>query len=165
MNGFAGSSQNGGGYNNENRENNLRGGQGRFGGRGNEYGAEHTDYVTIPANKCGLVIGKGGETIKNINSITGAHCEVDKSARPDAREKNFVIRGSRESVERAKAMIKEKIGMPITASSGGNGSGYNNENRGNNSRDGYNNYNSNGIGQNGSGYKNENRGKNSSGKT
>lgn len=106
-----------------------RGGRGGFGGwsGGNEYGAEHTDYVTIPATKCGLVIGKGGETIKNINSSTGAHCEVDKSAPPDAREKNFVIRGTPEAVERAKAMIMEKIGMPVTASTygsyGGSSSG------------------------------------------
>jgi len=90
------------------------------GGGGNEYGAEHTDYVTIPSNKCGLVIGKGGETIKNINSSTGAHCEVDKSAPQDAREKNFIIRGSPDAVERAKAMIMEKIGMPVTASTFGN---------------------------------------------
>lgn len=87
---------------------------------GNEYGAEHTDYVTIPSNKCGLVIGKGGETIKTINSSTGAHCEVDKSAPPDAREKNFIIRGTPDAVERAKAMIMEKIGMPVTASTYGN---------------------------------------------
>lgn len=73
-----------------------RGGYGGWGGApggGAEYGSsEHTDYVTIPSNKCGLVIGKGGETIKSINSSTGAHCEVDKSAPPDAREKNFIIR-------------------------------------------------------------------------
>jgi len=66
------------------------------------------------------VIGKGGETIKNINSSTGAHCEVDKSAPQDAREKNFIIRGSPDAVERAKAMIMEKIGMPVTASTFGN---------------------------------------------
>jgi len=94
------------------------GGQGGSGG--NEYGAEHTDYITIPSNKCGLVIGKGGETIKTINSSTGAHCEVDKSAPQDAREKNFIIRGSPDAVERAKAMIMEKIGMPATASTYGN---------------------------------------------
>ena len=75
---------------------------------------------TIPSNKCGLVIGKGGETIKNINSSTGAHCEVDKSAPQDAREKNFIIRGTPDAVERAKAMIMEKIGMPVTASTFGN---------------------------------------------
>merc|ERR1719362_2412938 len=81
---------------------------GGWGGGENEYGAEHTDYVTIPSNKCGLVIGKGGETIKTINSSTGAHCEADKSAPQDAREKNFIIRGSPDAVERAKAMIMEK---------------------------------------------------------
>ena len=90
------------------------------GGGGNEYGAEHTDYVTIPSNKCGLVIGKGGETIKSINSSTGAHCEVDKNAPVDAREKNFIIRGTPDAVERAKGMIMEKIGMPVTASTYGN---------------------------------------------
>merc|ERR1712001_123705 len=95
-------------------------GGGPGGSGGSEYGAEHTDYVTIPSNKCGLVIGKGGETIKTINSSTGAHCEVDKSAPQDAREKNFIIRGSPDAVERAKAMIMEKIGMPVTASTYGN---------------------------------------------
>jgi len=111
------------------------GGRGGFGGGGgggwvgqgsggsNDYGAEHTDYITIPSNKCGLVIGKGGETIKTINSSTGAHCEVDKSAPQDAREKNFIIRGSPDAVERAKAMIIEKIGLPATASTYGNSGG------------------------------------------
>ena len=61
----------------------------------------------IPSNKCGLVIGKGGETIKTINFSTGAHCEVNKSAPQDAREKNFIIRGSPDAVEQAKAMIMD----------------------------------------------------------
>ena len=34
-----------------------------------EYGAQHTDYVLVPTNKCGLVIGKGGETIKQVGII------------------------------------------------------------------------------------------------
>jgi far upstream element-binding protein len=98
-------------------------GGGGGGGGGSEYGAEATDYVTIPSNKCGLIIGKGGETIKNINSSSGAHCEVDKSAPPDAREKNFIIRGSPEGVERAKAMIMEKLGMQPSYGGGGGGGG------------------------------------------
>ncbi len=72
----------------------------------------------VPGNKVGLVIGKGGETIKNINATSGAHCEIDKSAPMDAREKNFVIRGSVEAVERAKSMILEKTGMGPGGSSG-----------------------------------------------
>ena len=39
-------------------------------------------------------------------------------APPDAREKTFTIRGSPEAVERAKAMIMEKLGLP------GGGGGY-----------------------------------------
>ena len=63
----------------------------------------------------------GGETIKSINQQTGAHCEVDRNAPPDARDKNFVLRGTPEQVERAKQMIMEKIGMP---GPGGGGGGY-----------------------------------------
>lgn len=97
-----------------------RGGYGENGGGRPDYGSQqHQDYVSIPASKCGLVIGKGGETIKNINQMTGAYCEVDKNAPPDAREKNFIIRGSVEAVERAKAMILEKLGMQGGPGGGG----------------------------------------------
>jgi len=80
---------------------------------GNDYGSggQFTDYVAVPSNKCGLIIGKGGESVKYINQITGAHCEVDRNASPDAMEKNFIIRGTSEQVEMAKSMIFEKIGM------------------------------------------------------
>ena len=45
-----------------------------------------------------------------INQSTGAHCEIDKNAPPDSRDKNFVIRGSPDAVERAKNMILDKLG-------------------------------------------------------
>lgn len=99
----------------------MRGGRGGgrgggFGGgwqsNGNEYGGgQTTDYVQVPATKVGLVIGKGGETIKQINQNTGAHCEIDKNAPMDARDKNFIIKGTPEAVERAKNMIMEKLGF------------------------------------------------------
>ncbi len=95
-------------------------GGGQWGGSG-DYGGQHTDYVPVPSNKCGLIIGKGGETIKHINQTTGAHCEVDKNAPPDARDKNFVIRGSPDAVARAKEMILDKLGM---GSGGYGGGGY-----------------------------------------
>ena len=64
----------------------------------------------VASNKVGLVIGKGGETIKSINQASGAHVEIDRNAPPDAQEKNFLIKGSAEAVERAKSMVLEKIG-------------------------------------------------------
>jgi len=67
--------------------------------------------VMVPASKVGLVIGKGGETIKSINQASGAHTEIDKNAPQDAREKNFIIRGPPECVDRAKQMVMEKIGL------------------------------------------------------
>ena len=90
-------------------------GRGRGGGAGwpsgGGEGGEKTEYVMVPASKVGLVIGKGGETIKSINQASGAHTEIDKNAPPDAREKNFIIRGPPECVDRAKQMVMEKIGL------------------------------------------------------
>ncbi len=64
-------------------------------------------------------------TLKCIKSFfpqtTGAHCTVDKNAPPDAQEKNFIIRGTPEAVERAKAMILEKLGMQDGGYGGGGG--------------------------------------------
>ena len=52
------------------------GGMGGWGGEGG--GGEKTETVMVPASKVGLVIGKGGETIKSINQASGAHTEIDK---------------------------------------------------------------------------------------
>ncbi|XP_047001457.1 far upstream element-binding protein 1 isoform X7 [Schistocerca americana] len=68
---------------------------------------------SIPAAKCGIVIGRGGETIKQINQQSGAHCELDRRPPPNPAEKVFVIRGTPDQIEQAKRIISEKIGMPI----------------------------------------------------
>merc|ERR1719410_1552862 len=71
---------------------------------------DKVEYVMVASNKVGLVIGKGGETIKSINQASGAHVEIDRNAPPEATEKNFIIKGSAEAVDRAKSMVLEKIG-------------------------------------------------------
>lgn len=48
---------------------------------------------------------------------------MDKNAPPDAQEKNFIIRGTPDAVERAKAMILEKLGLPGGPGSTGYGGG------------------------------------------
>ncbi|XP_025424872.1 far upstream element-binding protein 3 isoform X2 [Sipha flava] len=65
---------------------------------------------TVPSAKCGVIIGKGGETIKQINLQTGAHCEIDRRHNNTGSEKTFVIRGTTEQIENAKRMINEKLG-------------------------------------------------------
>merc|ERR1711868_266516 len=69
-----------------------------------------TEVISIPSNKVGLVMGKGGETIRQICLASGAHCQVDKNAPDGAREKNIVIKGKPSNVQRAKIMVSEKVG-------------------------------------------------------
>ncbi|XP_031434266.1 far upstream element-binding protein 3 isoform X5 [Clupea harengus] len=74
-------------------------------------GIQEVTY-TIPADKCGLVIGKGGETIKNINQQSGAHVELQRNPPPntDPNMRIFSIRGTPQQMEVARQLIDEKIG-------------------------------------------------------
>merc|ERR1711915_237309 len=73
-------------------------------------GYDIVETMTIPTSRVGLVMGKGGETIRMICSESGAHCQVDKSAPDGVREKSIVIKGRSEAVSKARDMINEKIG-------------------------------------------------------
>uniref|UniRef100_A0A8C7XTX3 K Homology domain-containing protein n=1 Tax=Oryzias sinensis TaxID=183150 RepID=A0A8C7XTX3_9TELE len=71
---------------------------------------------TIPADKCGLVIGKGGETIKSINQQSGAHVELQRNPPPstDPNTRVFTIRGTAQQMEVARQLIDDKIGTFLT---------------------------------------------------
>merc|ERR1719244_306442 len=104
----------------------FRGGRG--GGRGGTGwptgggpGPDIQENFSVPSNKVGLVMGKGGETIKQICSQSGAHCQVDKTAPEGAREKNIVIKGTPDAIETAKQLIAEKIGGGGPGGYGSNG--------------------------------------------
>jgi len=106
-----------------------RGGGGRGGGapggwggnNGGGGGYELQENFSVPSNKVGLVMGKGGETIKQICQQSGAHCQVDKNAPDTAKEKNILIKGTPDAIEQAKRMIAEKVGGGY----GGGGENYN----------------------------------------
>ncbi|XP_018319791.1 far upstream element-binding protein 1 isoform X2 [Agrilus planipennis] len=106
-----------------------RGGRERFDGRGGnrngggqEYGGGWDDRrppqqpqevtFTVPSNKCGIIIGRGGETIKQINQQSGAHCELDRRSQ-NQQDKTFIIRGDPEQIETAKRIISEKVQIPL----------------------------------------------------
>ncbi|KAM7092408.1 far upstream element-binding protein 3 isoform 4-T4 [Molossus nigricans] len=67
---------------------------------------------TVPADKCGLVIGKGGENIKSINQQSGAHVELQRNPPPntDPNLRIFTIRGVPQQIEVARHLIDEKVG-------------------------------------------------------
>uniref|UniRef100_A0A1L8DHD1 Putative k-similarity type rna binding protein n=1 Tax=Nyssomyia neivai TaxID=330878 RepID=A0A1L8DHD1_9DIPT len=103
-----------------NRNGGSSGGGGNFG----EFGKPMREEVSfvVPASKCGIIIGRGGDTIKQINQQTGAHCEMDRKAQNNQNEKTFIIRGNPDQIEHARSIISEKIGLEINLI-GGSGSG------------------------------------------
>ncbi|XP_047221025.1 far upstream element-binding protein 2 isoform X1 [Girardinichthys multiradiatus] len=101
------------------------GGRGRGGGQGNWGPPGEEMTFTIPAHKCGLVIGRGGENIKSINQQTGAFVEISRQMPPngDPNYKLFIIRGSPQQIDHAKQLIEEKIEGPLCPVGGGPGPG------------------------------------------
>ncbi|XP_026216455.1 far upstream element-binding protein 2 [Anabas testudineus] len=101
------------------------GGRGRGRGQGSwgPPGGEMT--FSIPAHKCGLVIGRGGENVKSINQQTGAFVEISRQPPPngDPNFKLFTIRGSPQQIDHAKQLIEEKIEGPLCPVGGGPGPG------------------------------------------
>ncbi|XP_046895074.1 far upstream element-binding protein 2-like isoform X4 [Hypomesus transpacificus] len=88
-------------------------GRGRGQGSWGPPGGEMT--FSIPAHKCGLVIGRGGENVKSINQQTGAFVEISRQPPPngDPNFKLFVIRGSPQQIDHAKQLIEDKIEGPL----------------------------------------------------
>ncbi|KAM9313703.1 far upstream element-binding protein 2 isoform 2-T2 [Pholidichthys leucotaenia] len=94
-------------------------GQGNWGPPGGEM------TFSIPAQQCGLVIGRGGENIKAINQQTGAFVEISRQQRlnGDPNFKLFTISGSPQQIDHAKQLIEEKIKAPLCPVGGGPGPG------------------------------------------
>ncbi|XP_075505454.1 uncharacterized protein LOC142542611 [Primulina tabacum] len=66
----------------------------------------------VPNNKVGLVIGKGGETIKNMQARTGTRIQVIPLHLPPgdtSKERTVQIDGTSEQIEVAKQLVNEVI--------------------------------------------------------
>jgi len=112
---------------NDNGDQNEWGRNGGPGGRGGHMGpggpgfgpGGNEVHFSVPANKTGLVIGKGGEIIRQINQETGAHCELDRNPPNNPNEKIFILRGTPDQIEHAKKAIADKAGMHNMGGPGG----------------------------------------------
>ncbi|TYI22450.1 hypothetical protein ES332_A06G104400v1 [Gossypium tomentosum] len=72
-------------------------------------GSEHFE-MKIPNNKVGLVIGKGGETIKNMQARTGARIQVIPLHLPPgdtSTERTLHIDGTSEQIKHARELVDE----------------------------------------------------------
>jgi far upstream element-binding protein len=82
-------------------------------------GEYHKETAAVPADKCGLVIGKGGRWINNIIQVSGAHVELSREQGSNPNEKIFNIFGTRSQIKIAIDLIYGKAGIPTGSASQG----------------------------------------------
>ncbi|CAJ0967134.1 unnamed protein product [Ranitomeya imitator] len=95
------------------------GGRGRGRGQGNwnmgpPGGFQEFNFFVLTV-KTGLIIGKGGETIKSISQQSGARIQLQRNPPPnsDPNMKLFTIRGTPQQIDYARQLVEEKIGGPV----------------------------------------------------
>ncbi|GAA0152046.1 RNA metabolism protein [Lithospermum erythrorhizon] len=82
--------------------------------------------IQVPNEKVGLIIGKGGETIKNLQTSSGARIQLIPQHPPEGdqfKERTVRVTGDRKQIEIAREMIKEVMNQIVRPSplSGGHG--------------------------------------------
>ncbi|KAL8739636.1 MAG: hypothetical protein Q9190_007581 [Brigantiaea leucoxantha] len=78
------------------------------GSMGGDSGDKINDVIIVPSEAVGMIIGKGGETIKEMQNTTGCKINVTPASGRDI-EREIGLVGSRGAVEAAKAAIMEKV--------------------------------------------------------
>jgi far upstream element-binding protein len=72
------------------------------------------DAVYVPSDAVGMIIGKGGETIREMQSSTGCKINVAQASGPGETEREIALIGSRDSIARAKQAIEEKVDAVVS---------------------------------------------------
>eukprot|EP00267_Zea_mays_P045660 XP_020397979.1 far upstream element-binding protein 1-like [Zea mays] len=68
--------------------------------------------MTVPDNKVGLIIGKGGETIKGMQTKSGARIQLIPQHPPEGvtlTERIVRVTGNKKQIEAAKDLIKQAM--------------------------------------------------------
>jgi len=104
------------------RHNPRDGGMG--GGGGGMGGPDKiNDSIYVPSEAVGMIIGKGGETIREMQNQTGCKINVSQSSGPGEVEREIGLVGSRDAISRAKRAIEDKVDAVRQKNSGGGGGG------------------------------------------
>ncbi|KAJ4286567.1 hypothetical protein N0V88_007989 [Collariella sp. IMI 366227] len=96
--------------------------EGYGGGGGGGGGPDKVnDSIYVPSDAVGMIIGKGGETIREMQNITGCKINVSQSSGPGETEREIGLVGSRDSIVQAKRAIEDKVDAARQKSAGGGG--------------------------------------------
>ncbi|KAL6316975.1 hypothetical protein AAG906_024514 [Vitis piasezkii] len=75
--------------------------------------------IQVPNEKVGLIIGKGGETIKSLQTRSGARIQLIPQHLPEgdqSKERTVRVTGDKKQIEMAREMIKEVMNQPVRSS-------------------------------------------------
>lgn len=75
---------------------------------GGAAGSKINDSIMVPSDAVGMIIGKGGETIKQMQSDTGCKINVSQASGADI-EREIGLVGTRQAIEDAKRAIWDKV--------------------------------------------------------
>ncbi|PQE32961.1 kh domain-containing protein [Rutstroemia sp. NJR-2017a WRK4] len=98
---------------------------GGYGGGGNGGGDKINDSIFVPSEAVGMIIGKGGETIKDMQNTTGCKINVTQSSGPGEVEREIGLVGSQQAIMAAKRAIEDKVEAVQQKNNGGGGGGRN----------------------------------------
>lgn len=91
-------------------------GAGAYGGGGGGAGGDKSsDSIFVPSDAVGMIIGKGGETIKDMQSTTSCKINVSPSSGPHETEREIGLVGSRDAINAAKRAIEDKVEAVVSA--------------------------------------------------
>lgn len=80
------------------------------GGAGGHGGHDKiNDSIYVPSEAVGMIIGKGGETIREMQSSTGCKINVSQPSGPNETEREIGLVGTREAISLAKQAIEDKV--------------------------------------------------------
>lgn len=85
------------------------GGGGAPMGAGNDQPQRVTETMRVPIDAVGMIIGKGGETIKEMQNSTGCRINVSSQFNPNDQEREISLAGNRDAIARARQAIDEKV--------------------------------------------------------
>lgn len=83
--------------------------QGRGNQRDNGGHDKVNDAIFVPNEAVGMIIGKGGETIREMQNQTGCKINVSQQPRPGEHEREIELVGTRDAINRAKQSIEDKV--------------------------------------------------------
>ncbi|TMX02624.1 hypothetical protein EJD97_020736 [Solanum chilense] len=81
--------------------------------------------IQVPNEKVGLIIGKGGDTIKSLQTRSGARIQLVPlpSDGKESKERTVRVTGDKKQIEMAREMIKEVMSQPVRPASLSSGYG------------------------------------------